>query len=67
MLSDAKHAEKYKEHAELNLCTYLQYADHSLCIDRAILPIKVNDVGKEGKKRRKEMAFLELLWPRAGS
>ena len=34
--------------------TYLQYADYGQCISRAILPIGVNDGGKEKKKRRKE-------------
>ena len=34
---------------ELNL----QYADHIQCIDKATLPIGVNDGGKEKKKKRK--------------
>ena len=61
--------DKYTEHAEHILCTYLHYADYSQCIIRATLPIGVNDGGKEEKKRRKEKKwrFLELPWPRAGS
>ena len=56
MLSNAKHMlDKYKEHAEHILCTYLQYADYGHCIRRATMPIRVND---GGKKRRKEMAVL---------
>ena len=56
MLSNAKYMlDKYTEHAEHILCTYLQYADYGQCICRARLPIGVNDGGKE-KKRRKEKA-----------
>ena len=66
MLSNAKHMlDKYTEHAEHILCTYLQYADYGQCIRRATLPIGVNDGGKE--KKRKERRFLELPRPRAGS
>ena len=54
MLSNAKHMlDKYTEHAEHILCTYLQYADYGQCIGRATLPIGVNDGGKEEKKREK--------------
>ena len=55
--------DKYTEHAEHILCTYLQYADYGQCIRRATLPIGVNDGGKEEKKRR----FRELPRPRSGS
>ena len=44
------------------LCTYLQYADYGQCIHRATLPIGLNDIGKEKKKKRKEKAV-----PRAAS
>ena len=46
--------DKYSEHAEHILCTYLQYVGHSQCIRTATLPIGVNDGGKEKKKRRIE-------------
>ena len=56
MLSNAKHMlNKYTEHAEHILCTYLQYADYGQCIRRATLSMGVNNGGKETKKR-KEMA-----------
>ena len=43
MLSNAKYMlDKYTEHAEHILCTYLQYADYGQCIRRATLPIGVN-------------------------
>ena len=46
--------DKYKEHAEHILGTYLQYVDHSQkCIRRATLSIGVNDGGKEKKKEEK--------------
>ena len=48
--------DKYTEHAEHILCSYLQYADYGQCIRRATLSIGVKDGGKEKKKRRKEMA-----------
>ena len=38
--------DRYTEHAEHIICTYLQYADYGQCICRAILPIGVNDGGK---------------------
>ena len=54
MLSNAKYMlDKYTEHAEHILCTYLQYADYGQCICRATLPIWVKDGGKEEKKKRK--------------
>ena len=54
MLSNAKYMlDKYTDHAEHILCTYLQNADYGQCICKATLPIRVNDGGKE-KKRRKE-------------
>ena len=37
-----------------NVCTYLQYADHSQCIHTATLPIGVKDGGKEEKKRKEK-------------
>ena len=53
MLSNARHMlGKYKEHAEHILCTYSKRVAHIQCIDRATLPIGVNDGGKE-KKRKK--------------
>ena len=64
MLSNAKHmVDKYTEHAEHILGTYLKYADYGQCKRRATLPIGVNDGGKEEKKRR----FRELPRPRSGS
>ena len=67
MLSNAKHMlNKYKEHAEHTLCTYVQYADYGQCISRATLSNGVNDGGKE-KKKEKKRRFLELLRPRAES
>ena len=48
MLSNVEHMlDKYTEHAEHILCTYLQYADYGQCICRATLPIGVNDGGKK--------------------
>ena len=55
MPNNAKYMlDKYTEHAEHILCTYLQYADYGQCICRATLPIGVKDGGKEEKKKRKE-------------
>ena len=51
MLTYSKHKlDKYKEHAEDTLGTYLQNADYSECIYKASLPIGVNNRGKEKKE-----------------
>ena len=48
MLTYSRHKlDRYKGHTEHNLGTYLQNADHSQCIYKASLPIRVNDRGKE--------------------
>ena len=68
MLSNAKYMlDKYTEHAEHILCTYLQYADYGQCIRRATLPIGVYDGGKEKKKRNGGAYCLELPRPTVGS
>ena len=59
--------DKYTEHAEHILCTYLQYADYGQCIRRATLPIGVYDGGKEKKKRNGGAYCLELPRPTVGS
>ena len=53
MLSNAKYMlDKYTEHAEHILCTYLQYAKYDQCIPRAILSIGVNDRRKRKEKKK---------------
>ena len=53
MLNNAEHIlGKYTERAEHILNTYLQYSDYVQCICRAILPIRVNNRGKEKRKEK---------------
>ena len=54
MLSNAKHMlDNYQKQTDHNPGIHLQYVDHSQWIHRAVLPMGVNDGGKEKKKKRK--------------
>ena len=61
----AKHIlEKYEEHSEHNLGTYLQYSDPSLCIHKALRATLLMGVMQKEKREKKVVpkAVLAQRW-----